>query len=466
MIVDAENYFRYARSAMQKAQKRIMLIGWDFDSRITLGNPGDGGEQETLGDFVYRLVCENPELEIYLLRWRFGAFKAVFRGTNLITLVKWMWHKQIHTKLDSAHPPGASHHQKIVVIDDGFAFCGGIDMTVDRWDTRKHQDDDEGRTRPDGEKYGPWHDVTSALQGAVAGALAEISRYRWQRAGGKPIEPLGRAIESWPDALPVQFENAAVAIARTEAKVAEHDAVWEIEQLYLDHIKRAQNFIYAENQYFASRRISEAMAERLRDPDGPEIVIVCPKSAEGWLEPLAMDSARNRIFEALSAADKFDRFRIYHPVTRERQPIYVHAKIMIVDDQVLRIGSSNMNNRSLRLDTECDIALDCSLEENSAFTGVISKIRADLLAEHLDVTIDRVLKMQREKNSLIGAIEALRSTGHSLQRFRPEKLSDTEKIVADSEILDPEGPEDSFEPFTNNGLLRGRLKKLLRSNRD
>ena len=101
-----------------------------------------------LGDFVLWLVKRRPDLEIYLLRWDLGAIRTLFRGTTIITLMRWMWHDRIHTRLDSAHPTGSSHHQKIVVIDDCFAFCGGIDMTSNRWDTREHRDHDSAATVP------------------------------------------------------------------------------------------------------------------------------------------------------------------------------------------------------------------------------------------------------------------------------------------------------------------------------
>jgi len=462
IIVDADNYFAHARSAMEQAQQRIVLIGWDFDTRIALTDSRKDPDVQNLGDFIYRLVKARPGLEIYILRWRFGAFKALFRGTNIFTLIKWMWHKHIHTKLDSVHPPGASHHQKIAIIDDHFTFCGGIDMTGDRWDTREHLDHNEGRTRPNGEEYGPWHDATSALQGKAASALAELSRYRWERAGGKAIGPLSDPVAIWPVDLEVQFKDVDVGIARTEPELNGREATLEIENLFLDQIARAKKFIYAENQYFASRRIGEAVAIRLQEPDGPEIVIVCPESAEGWLEPMAMDSARARLFDALHKVDVNDRFRIYHPVTKAGKPIYVHAKILIVDDDIIRIGSANMNNRSLRLDTECDIAIDAACARNAGCSDTIRNIRMDLLAEHLDIETQTFYDLQQEQGSIIGAIEKAMSAGRSLKRYVVPDLSQTEQFVADNEVLDPEGPDESFEPLAKRNLFRGILRRSKR----
>jgi len=220
VIIDAEDYFRHARSAMLKARKRIMLIGWDFDARISLVHQGRAdNEPATVGDFIYWLVKRTPSLEIFLLRWDVGALKTIIRGSNILTLAKWMAHSRIHTKLDSFHPAGASHHQKIVVIDDCLAFCGGIDMTNGRWDTRRHKDIEPGRMHPNGSAYKPWHDATSALQGPIAQALGELSRDRWVAAGGKPIDPVESITNCWPDRLAPDFRDIEVGIARTRPEM-------------------------------------------------------------------------------------------------------------------------------------------------------------------------------------------------------------------------------------------------------
>jgi phosphatidylserine/phosphatidylglycerophosphate/cardiolipin synthase-like enzyme len=463
VIVDAEDYFRMARMAMLKAKKRIMLIGWDFDARIELVHGAvEDGAPTNVGDFIHWLVEGNPKLEVYLLRWDLGAIKTLFHGRTLVTLAKWMAHPRITVKLDGHHPPGASHHQKIVVIDDCFAFCGGIDMTGERWDTRAHHDGEPGRLHVDGSVYKPWHDATTALQGPVAAALGHHARERWKRAGGASLKPVRGVSDCWPDALPAQFEHVDVAIARSAPEMADQKPVFEIESLYLAQIARAKRFIYAESQYFASRKIAEAIARRLDEPDGPEIVIINPTSAQGWLEPLAMDTARARLVQALRHRDVHDRLRLYHPFTRDGEPIYVHAKILVIDDAILRVGSSNMNNRSMRLDTECDVAIDTALPANAEYGPTIAHIRDDLLAEHLGTTAAKVRARLGETGSLIATIESLRYTGRkngkdrrrTLNPYVIPYLSDVEAWLADNEVLDPEGPEEMFEAFTKRGLFR------------
>lgn len=472
VIIDAQDYFRFARLAMLQARKRIMLIGWDFDARIELSHGDDGAElgPTTIGDLIYWLVEQNPELEVFLLRWDLGAVGSLFRGKTIFTVAKWAMHSRIHVKMDAHHPPAASHHQKIVVIDDCFAFCGGIDMTADRWDTRSHNDKEHERRRPGwGGSYDPWHDATTALQGPVAAALAEHARDRWKRATGQVIPAVRAKHDLWPEELPVQFSDVEVSISRTAPKMKDQRPVTEIEHLYMEHIARAKRWIYAESQYFASRRIAEAIAHRLDEEDGPEIVILNPESAQGWLEPLAMDSARARLIQALRHRDTHDRFRVYHPYTRDGTSIYVHAKVMVVDDAILRVGSSNMNARSLRLDTECDVAIDTAREGNEHCSETIAYIRNDLLAEHLDTDADHVARTLASTGSLIQTIESLRFTGQknakdrrrTILPYEVPDLSAVEEWLADNQILDPEGPEEMFEALDERGLMR-RLSRFRR----
>jgi phosphatidylserine/phosphatidylglycerophosphate/cardiolipin synthase-like enzyme len=460
VIIDAGDYFNAAREAMLEARERIMLVGWDFDARIKLGDARDDDGPKTVGEFIYWLVERTPTLHVYLLRWDLGALKTLTRGSTFFTVLKWMRHPRIFTKLDGAHPPAASHHQKIVVIDDGFAFCGGIDMTGARWDMRAHHDNDPNRVLPNGRPYEPWHDATTALQGPIAGALGDLCRTRWHRADGRPINPVAHAKPLWPKSVPVQFEDIAVAIARSEPDMPDWQGVREIEALYVDQIAGAKKWIYAESQYFASRHIAEAIARRLDEADGPEIIIINPLTAQGWLEPIAMDTARARLFEALRRRDKYGRFKIYHPHTVGGEPIYVHAKILIVDDSILRIGSSNLNNRSMRLDTECDVVIDARFGENEDRVDAIKQIRTSLMAEHLGESEAAVDQTIASTCSLVQAIETLRGRTDKLRPYALPEVNDVAAWLAENEILDPEGPEEIFEAIGKRGLFRRGLLKV------
>ena len=217
VIVDCAEYFRWMREAMLNARHRILLIGWDFDTRINLTvrelgarrRPGDPPDH--VGDFIPWLVKRRPDLQVRVLKWNFGAMKMFLRGRMPLDLLRWWMTPGIDFKLDSMHPLGCSHHQKIVVIDDCFAVCGGIDMTGERWDTPEHIEDDPRRRRPSGKPYGPWHDCTMAVDGEVARALGDYGRERWKQAGGDPMEPCPPCADSpWPEALHAELDRKSV----------------------------------------------------------------------------------------------------------------------------------------------------------------------------------------------------------------------------------------------------------------
>ncbi|MET0252096.1 MAG: phospholipase D-like domain-containing protein [Novosphingobium sp.] len=462
VVVDGAEYFDLVREAMLKARQRIMLIGWDFDTRIKLGRGRKWWKRSgelppaRLGLFVLWLARTRPDLEIRVLKWNFGAIKSLLRGpTMILDLFRWWRQRGIYYKLDSTHPLGCSHHQKIVVIDDAFAVCGGIDLTGNRWDTREHRAVDRRRRRPNGSHYGPWHDLTMMLEGQPAALLGAYGRARWRQAGGGELEPCRAQAESpWPDRLVAEFENVEVGIARTRSQHNDIGEVREIEALFLAQIARAKRFIYAENQYIASRRIAEAMALRLAEPDPPEIVLIGPLDAHGWLEQQAMDTARVRLMHALQERDHAGRFGIWTPVADGGSPIYVHAKLLIVDDEVMRVGSANMNNRSLGLDSECDVFIDCARLANGDCGPAIAGLRHALLAEHCGLDYHDVGPLLAYHGSMAAMIDACPATGRHLRRLPLRELTDTEKGLADMEALDPERPEEMLSFYKRRGLFR------------
>ena len=463
VVIDAADYFSLMHSAMLEAKQRIMLIGWDFDSRIHLG---DGRRwwnlrkrkenyPARLGAFVVWLVQRTKDLDVRVLKWNFGALRYLFRGTMIVDMIRWWRNPSIDFKFDSAHPLGCSHHQKIAVIDDRFAVCGGIDMTSDRWDTPEHKHEDPGRRRPNGRPYGPWHDITMMMEGEAACALGDLGRMRWRQAGGRTMEPCRPQVDSpWPDRLDAEFRDVEIGIARTRAAYRDISEVREIEALFIEQIARAKRFIYAESQYFASRRIAEAIALKLSQPDPPEIVLINPFSAEGWLEQTAMDSARVRLIHAIGENDPEGRFRVYVPYTTGGTPIYVHAKLMIVDDEIIRIGSANMNNRSMGLDTEADVFIDAARPGNGHIVPTITALRHTLLAEHSGLPAAEIPQLLDRHGSMAAMIDAAPKTGKRLEPFVLRPLTDAEKALADNAVLDPERPGEILEPIGKRGLFR------------
>lgn len=406
--------------------------------RISLAPLEHSDVPDRLGAFLSHVADRNPDVRIRVLRWDLSLVKMPLRATLPLALLDVLKGSRIVLRLDHAHPAAACHHQKIAVIDDALAFCGGIDVTLGRWDTPAHRDDDPHRVHPSGEPYDPWHDATVAVTGEAARTLGELARARWLTATGERLSAPERREPIWPEELEVDVRDVDVALARTQAAYREEPEIREIEALYLRAIAMARRWIYIETQYFASQRIADAIAERLREPDGPEIVIVNPVTADGWLEEKAMGSARAILVRELSRIAPVNRFRIYHPVAACGTDIYVHAKIMIVDDLLVRVGSSNLNNRSMGFDTEADLALEAGRPEETRF---VARLRDRLLAEHLATTPEAVAAALEQGGSLIAAIEGLRRAGRTLIDYAIPALDPAEEAFARSGIADPEKPE-------------------------
>ncbi|OMB94856.1 phospholipase D-like domain-containing protein [Mycobacterium colombiense] len=442
-IIDAADYFRHVKAAMLRARHRIMLIGWDFDARVTFerGQKTLPGPNQ-LGPFLYWMLWKRPGLDIYLLKSNLRllpAFDGIWFGLTPVSLLNQISSRRMHFAIDGAHPIGSVHHQKIVVVDDAVAFCGGIDLTLERWDTRAHAHDNPHR-RTAGRSYGPRHDVGLAVDGAAARALGEQALARWQTATKRSLAPVEAKHSAWPSKLEPNLRNIDVGIARTVPELDDRPEVREVEALNLAAIAAARHTVYVENQYLASRTIAQALAARLREGDGPEIVIVLARRGNNPLERGTMDSARHRLIRLLWDADDHGRLGVYWPATDGGTPIYIHSKVLVIDDRLLRIGSSNFNNRSMGFDSECDVAIEAA-PANSEHDDVrreITAARSELMAEHLGVSVGEFEDAIGEHRSVLKAIEALRGEGKTLRPFTERTVADEAGPLAENDLMDPD----------------------------
>ncbi len=464
MVVDGEEYFRAFARAATRATRSIIILAWDFNSSTRLhfdDEPPVPGMPERLGDFLNWLVQRRRGLQVHILDWDYPMVFGTDREFPPLYGLGWEPHRRVHLAYDDTHPLGASHHQKIVVIDDTLAFIGGFDLTVRRWDTCKHRADDPRRDCA-GKPYPPFHDMMLAVDGEAARALAGVARARWEAAIGHPLPPPPRHAElaadggPWPPGLEVIFSDIDIALSRTLPERAGQPAVREVEQLYLDMVAAARRCIYVENQYFTAGGIGEALAARLEEEDGPEIVVVVRLFSHGWLEEHTMHVLRARLVQRLRAADRHGRFHIYYPHVdglAERTCIDLHAKLMIVDDEILRIGSANLCNRSMGMDSECDAALEARGDARVA--TAIAAYRSRLLAEHLDCAPDAVDAAVRRHGGVAGAITALAGRSRTLKPL--EDQPDWPQAVLDfARVGDPGKPvslERLIEEFSPESLI-------------
>ncbi len=442
-LVDPADYFRAVAGAIERARHSVIIVGWDIHSRTPL-RFDDDGQAEELGGFLNRVLRARPDLQVYLLEWDFSVLFAFERDlAPLLNRGAWARNERLHFRFDDKHPWGASQHQKLVVIDDKIAFAGGIDLTISRWDTCKHAWSEPRRRLPNGETYGPFHDVQMAVDGNAAGALAELARWRWERATGQVLEP-APAVSSdpWVDALHVELRDADVGIARTIASETEEQSIHEVQTLYLDAIAAARRSIYIENQYFTSPSIAGALAHRLRESSGPEVILVLPRHNVGWLEESTMGALRQRCLAKLSAADEHGRLRAVAPVVEGRgMPKYVnvHAKVLIIDDRLVRIGSSNLSRRSMGFDSECDLAVEASGGSEASIRRAIRDLRDRLLAEHLGLEVDDVARRLRERPSLTALLDGAPAGEKRLEPLQIEEQAPG--AIVDSALADPNCPE-------------------------
>lgn len=462
VLVDGANYFAQLEAALRNAGRSILIVGWDFDGSIRLRPDVDAEASPPLGPLLRKLVEERPELEIRILVWSVAVVHAPGAPGPLLFGSEWQDHPRLHLRLDTHHPIYAAHHQKIVCIDDGVAFVGGIDLTVRRWDTRQHAAGNRLRLRDDGSVYDPVHDVQMIVDGAAARAVVELAHGRWKAATGEDL-PLAEGPEGdpWPRGLTPHFTDAPVAISRTCPALGSQPKVREAAALTRDALAAAREAIYIEAQYMTAPFVGDTLEEQLADPEGPEVVVLMTYESHGFAERVVMGNNRDRLIRRLRRADRFDRLRIYYPVVPGTEggecQVLIHSKLIIVDDVLLRVGSSNLNNRSVGVDTECDLAIEAADPE---MRRTIAMLRNDLLAEHLGTDAAAVRDaIANQRGSLIRAIESLNTGKRGLRPFDAMYDEGPSRPVFGTRLLDPQEP---FEPLW---FLRRRRRRRRRRSR-
>lgn len=450
MLVDADVYFQAAREAMLAARHSILLLSWDIDSRMRLVPAGThDGYPEQLGDFLHALVSEREGLDIWLLNWDFTMLYAMEREWLPVLKLGWATHRRLHFFMDAHHPIGASHHQKIIVVDDAIAFVGGLDLTGARWDTPEHRVDNPLRTDRDGKPYAPFHDVQAAVDGEAARALGKLCRTRWLRATGVlPEAPSGQAAGSgqcWPGWLEPDLVDVDVGISRTEPAFEGGGGVQEVRRLHLDAIAAASQSLLFENQYFTSGLIADALEKRLGEPAPPEVIVITPMKQSGWLEEVTMGVLRARVHARLRSADSQQRYRLVCPMLPDQngQCLNVHSKLLFVDTRLCSIGSANLSNRSMACDTECNLSIEASGREAARIADGIARLRARLLAEHLGTTPAQVRQvLDEEEGSVSRTIDALYAWPRCLQDVEPSVPPELDALIPQQALFDPERPID------------------------
>jgi len=440
ILIDGENYFGALHEAILNARQIIMILAWDIDSRMRLTRSENSSEDNDLSDVLCKALESNPELNIYILNWDWAVLYSLEREwlPNYRTL--WKNQSRLHFELDSQCPTGSSQHQKVIVIDDLIAFCGGFDLGKDRWDTSSHSPNDPNRINPDKSNYPPFHDVQWLVEGEIAKKLGELTRERWYRVTNHRLAYCNKSSKSpWPDNIEPDFEEVDINISLTFPKYQDYPAHTEVEQLYLDSIRAAKDLIYIENQYMSSQSIMTALVERLHEKDGPNVVLVLPKQTGGWLEQNTMDVLRARVITKIHQSDIHGHLRVCYPHQQALGESYisVHSKTMIIDDHFLRIGSSNLSNRSMGFDSECDLSIEAKTTIQSK---KIKEIRERLISEHLGLPNAKLTEALGKHNNLLSLIDERAEHDHTLRPLHCKVDLLVDQLLPDYQVIDPEKP--------------------------
>lgn len=440
VLIDGAAFFAAVREAFLAAEHCIFVVGWDIDSRTELvgDTPPTDGLPTTFGPFLAELVNRKPGLRIHLLLWDYSLVYAHEREPLPRLALDWQMPSQVTLCLDATVPFGSSQHQKLVIVDDALAFSGGLDITIRRWDTSRHELDEPNRVDPAGEPYKPFHDIQMMVDGKAAEALALLARRRWCHAteGQPEIEPAG---DPWPPSFAPDFTDVEIGISRTEPRYRGEPEVREVETLFLASIDRAERHLYIENQFMTAPRIADRLARRLRRNPRLEVVIVAPHAHESLVEQRTMRNGRIRFWRTVREAGG-GRVRLVSPsVEKDGRTVdtMIHSKIMVIDDWFLRVGSANLNNRSMGADTECDLVIEAADERQRA---AIVERRNRMLGEHCGASADEVAATLSRNPSLVALVDTLSRDGHRLKPIDDGSPDRTLLARVAERIADPARP--------------------------
>ena len=363
VLIDGAEALPRVAGELRQARSQVYLSGWFFSPEFDLTR---GEAPSRLRDLLADLA---ERVDVRVLTWA-GAPLPLFRPSR--QTVRRMRESlcrgtRIRCALDAKERPLHCHHEKTIVIDDRVAFVGGIDLTLDngdRFDSSRH----EARA-----SLG-WHDVASRLEGPVVSDLAAHFRMRWQEVTGEQLD--AEAVEAGEGPHTIQ-------IARTiPEKIyrAVPDGEFGILEAYLAALRSAQSLVYLENQFLWSPEISRVLYDKLRNPpsDAFRVLLVLPAHPNTGGEDTRGTLAE--LIEADAGHGRIVASTIYARRGAAADPVYIHAKVGIVDDTWLTLGSANLNDHSLFNDTEVNVVtLDPALARDT---------RIRLWAEHLECTIE------------------------------------------------------------------------------
>jgi phosphatidylserine/phosphatidylglycerophosphate/cardiolipin synthase-like enzyme len=366
ILIDGSEALPIIADELRRARSHVHLTGWYFSPDFALVREG---EQVVLRNLLAELA---ERLDVRVLVWA-GAPLPTFRPSRSDVRKmrdQLVGRSAIQCALDSKERPLHCHHEKTIVIDDRLAFVGGIDLTSetgDRYDSKAH---------PARASLG-WHDACARIEGPAVSDVAEHFRLRWREVTDETLAPV-TASKSSAGTVEVQVvrtipEQIYSAVPRGDFRVLES---------YLRAIQAAKRFIYLENQFLWSPEIAAALLAKLAEPPSQDfrlLLLLPAKPTSGE------DDTRGVLAELIEQDEDAGLIlacTLYARSGPAADPVYVHAKIGIIDDDWLTLGSANLNEHSLFNDTEMNLV--------THERELVVSTRRRLWAEHLELPIEEI----------------------------------------------------------------------------
>jgi phosphatidylserine/phosphatidylglycerophosphate/cardiolipin synthase-like enzyme len=365
ILIDGEEALPVMADALRSARSHVHLTGWHFSPDFALKREGEL--------VILRMLLADlaERVDVRVLVWA-GAPLPLFRPSrrDVRSMREQLVHDtKIQCALDAKERPMHCHHEKTIVIDDRVAFVGGIDLTSesgDRYDSSAH---------PARAGLG-WHDACARLEGPAVGDVAEHFRMRWQEVTTETLAPVVRQEPAGDTELQIIRTVPENVYGATPA------GDFTILESYLRALKAAKQLIYIENQFLWSPEIEVVLRDKIANPPHPDFrtVLLLPSKPNS-----GADDTRGVLGELIEADEDRGHLlacTLYARSGNLRDPVYIHAKVAIVDDEWLTLGSANLNEHSLFNDTEMNLVThdrELALET-----------RRRLFAEHLELPVDDV----------------------------------------------------------------------------
>ena len=365
VLIDGAQALPAIAEELRQARSHVHLTGWNFSPDFSLERDG---EPVVLRNLLAELA---ERLDVRVLVWA-GAPLPLFRpsrGAVRKMREQLTKHTKIECALDAKERPLHCHHEKTIVIDDRVAFVGGIDLTSESGDCYD-------TNQPPPRATVGWHDACARIEGPAVDDVAEHFRMRWHEVTGEALPQVS------PSAAAGDLEVQIVRTVPEHVYAATPRGDFSILESYMRALQAAEQFIYIENQFLWSPEIEAVLHDKISNPPHPDfrLLLLLPSKPNSGADDTR--GVLGHLIEADADAGRLLACTLYARSGHLHDPIYIHAKIAIIDDKWLTLGSANLNEHSLFNDTEMNIV--------SHDPKLARQTRLRLWSEHLELPAEEI----------------------------------------------------------------------------